>query len=90
MKVSNRQIAISELQAQSAEIVFALAEHREPVIITENGEAKAVLLDIASFERTQEIMALLKALALGPEQVNEGDGGPVAAAIERLRIRRKR
>jgi hypothetical protein len=35
-------------------------------------------------------MALLKALALGPEQVNEGDGGPVAAAIERLRIRRKR
>ena len=49
-----------------------LAERREPLVVTQNGEAKAVIQDIVSYEETQETMSLLKILALGNRQVEEG------------------
>jgi prevent-host-death family protein len=49
----------------AAEIVRNLGEEREPLIITQNGEAKVVMQDIESYEQTQETMALLKILAQG-------------------------
>lgn len=39
---------------------YELEEQRKPLIITQNGEAKAVLQDVASYEDTQEMLALLK------------------------------
>ena len=42
------------------------------MVITQNGEAKVVLQDIDSFEKTQETMALLKILALGNRQIDDG------------------
>lgn len=40
--------------------------------ITQNGEAKAVLMDIHSFEELQETLALLKLLAMGKKEVKQG------------------
>lgn len=57
---------------------------REPLIITQNGEAKVVVQDIASYEQTLETMALLKTLALGNTQVEEGRMRPATEVIERL------
>lgn len=65
-----------------------LAEQREPLIITQNGEAKAVLLDVATFEETQETLALLKILALGQQDVEAGRIKPVADVVARLRAKR--
>ena len=65
-----------------------LAEHREPLVITQNGEAKAVLQDVASFEETQETLALLKVLALGQQDVEEGRIKSVADVMARLRAKR--
>ena len=59
------------------------------MIITQNGEAKAVVQDIESYEQTQEAMALLKILALGSRQIEEGKVQPAADVIKRLRNRRK-
>lgn len=42
------------------------------MVITQNGEAKFVLQDIATFEQMQETMALLKILALGNQQIESG------------------
>ena len=64
-----------------------LAEQREPLVITQNGEAKMVIQDIESYEQTQETMALLKILALGNRQIEEGKVQPVADVIKRLRER---
>jgi prevent-host-death family protein len=69
----------------AAEIVRDLADRREPLIITQNGEAKVVMQDIASYEQTQETVALLTILALGNTQVEEGRMRPAAEVIERLR-----
>jgi len=62
-----------------------LKKQRQPLIITQNGEAKAVLQDVASYEDTQETLALLKMLSLGAEQVRRGKVKPIGEAVERLR-----
>lgn len=79
---------ISYLKANAAEVLTRLAEQRRPLVITQNGEAKAVLQDVASFEETQETLALLKILALGQQEVSEGKLAPVADVVERLRAKR--
>ena len=67
MKLSSQIKPISYLKAHAAEIVRHLGEQREPLVITQNGEAKVVMQDIESYEQTQETMALLKILALGAQ-----------------------
>ena len=89
MKLSSRIKPISYLKAHAAEIVRNLAEQQEPMVITQNGEAKVVIQDIDSYEKTQQTMALLKILALGIRQVEEGDVVPANEAIKRVRKRRE-
>jgi prevent-host-death family protein len=89
MKLSSRIKPISYLKAHAAEIVRTLGDQREPLIITQNGEAKVVMQDIDSYEQTQETVALLKILALGSRQIEAGQVQPVADVIARLRRRRQ-
>jgi len=72
VRYSSQVKPISYLKANAAEVLTRLAEQREPLVITQNGEAKAVLQDVASFEETQETLALLKILALGQQDVEAG------------------
>ena len=88
MKLSRQIKPISYLKAHAAEIVRNIGEQKEPLIITQNGEAKVVLQDIESYEQAQENMALLKILALGNLQIEEGKVEPAAHVIKRLRERR--
>jgi prevent-host-death family protein len=76
---------ISYVKANAAEILDKLAESGEPMIITQNGEAKAVIQDIVSYEKTQETLALLKILALGRKEIAEGKTKPAREVIERMR-----
>ena len=85
MKLSSQIKPISYLKAHAAEVIRNLGEKREPLVITQNGEAKVVIQDIESYEQTQETMALLKILALGNRQVEEGKIEPAAQVISRLR-----
>jgi prevent-host-death family protein len=79
---------ISYLKANAAEVLKHLAEQREPFLITQNGEARAVLQDIVSYESTQETLALLKILALGNREIEEGKVKPIADVARRLRARK--
>jgi prevent-host-death family protein len=72
MRYSTQVKPISYLKANAAEVLDKLAENRQPLIITQNGEAKAVMQDLATYENTQETLALLKILALGQQQIAEG------------------
>jgi prevent-host-death family protein len=76
---------ISYLKANAAEVLQVLEEQRKPMIITQNGEAKAVIQDVASYEETQEMLSLLKILALGSQQVERGEITPIAEVASRLR-----
>lgn len=88
MRYSSQIKPISYLKTNAAKVLTHLAEQREPMIITQNGEAKAVLQDVASFEETQETLALLKILALGNQDVAAGKVKPVASVVARLRAKR--
>ncbi len=88
MKYSTQIKSISYLKANAAEALRHLAEHREPLVITQNGEAKAVLLDVISYEETQELLALLKILALGNRQIEEGRVVSATRAIARIRSKK--
>lgn len=72
MRYSDHIKPISYLRSNTARIVEELNDTRSSMIITQNGEAKAVLQDIVSYEETQETLALLKILALGQKQIKEG------------------
>ena len=85
MRYSTQVKPISFLKANAAEVLLQLAENGEPLVITQNGEAKAVLQDVASWERTQESLALLKILALGHRQIEEGKVKKVEDVVQRLR-----
>jgi len=85
MRYSRQIKPISYLKANAADVLQELEEQRKPLIITQNGEAKAVLQDVASYEETQETLALLKILALGSQQVEGGEVTPVSEVAKRLR-----
>jgi prevent-host-death family protein len=87
---ASRVKPISYVKANAAQLVRELAETREPLVITQNGEATAVMQDVATYEATQETLALLKILALGRRQVEEGRAIPLAEVKRRLRARRAR
>jgi prevent-host-death family protein len=85
MSNASRIKPVSYLKAHAAAILLDLEERREPLVITQNGEAKAVLQDVASFEETRETLALLKILALGMRDIEAGRTRPVEEVADRLR-----
>ena len=88
MRYSTQVKPISYLTANAAEVLLHLSDQRQPLVITQNGEAKAVLQDVASFEETQETLALLKVLALGSQDIAAGRLKPVADVVGRLRAKK--
>lgn len=87
MRYSSQVKPISYLKGNAAEVLRRLAEDRQPMVITQNGEAKAVIQDVASYEETQETLALLKVLALGNQEIEAGKVKPVADVVARLRAK---
>jgi prevent-host-death family protein len=90
MSLSRQIKPISYLKAHAAEVIRTATEQGEPLIITQNGEATAVLQDIASYEQTQETLALLKILALGEQQVEAGKVEKAEAVFDRVLRREKK
>lgn len=88
MRYSTQIKPISYLKANAAEVLQELAVNREPLVITQNGEAKAVIQDVGSYEETQETLALLKILALGNQQTEKNRVRPLTEAIAHLRGRK--
>lgn len=87
MKLSHIK-PISYLKAHASELVHQLTEQREPLVITQNGEAKAVMQDVQSYQQTQETLALLKILALGNQQIEAQKVQPAKDVIKRIRRNR--
>lgn len=72
MKYSTHVKPISYLKSHAAEIVREINETREPLLITQNGEAKLVVMDVRSYEEQEETLALLKLLAMGNREIEQG------------------
>ena len=63
---------ISYIKANAAEILEQVNETHRPVYVTQNGVAKAVLLDTESYEKMKKAIGLLRLLAQGEQDISEG------------------
>lgn len=85
MKLSRAVKSISYLKQHTADAVKEVAETSSPMVITQNGEAKAVLVGIVEYERVQESFALLKMLSQSKESYHKGRHKPAKKALSDVR-----
>jgi PHD/YefM family antitoxin component YafN of YafNO toxin-antitoxin module len=85
MKLSKSVKPISYIKSHASEVVRDLDGGGEAVVITLNGEAKAVMQGICQYEKTQEALSMLKILALGKKEAEEGRLQPMGEAFEEVR-----
>jgi len=85
VKLSRAVKSISYLKQHTADAVKQVAETSSPMVITQNGEAKAVLVGIVEYEQVQESFALLKMLAQAKDSSQQGRHKPAKKALTDVR-----
>lgn len=86
MQLSTAVRPISAVKAHLTEIIRTFSEEAAPpVVITQNGEAKAVLMGIHEYTRMQNPLALLKALSLSSKSFEAGNGRSAGEVFADLR-----
>lgn len=86
MRYSTQIKPISYVKAHAAELLDRITAEREPIIITQNGEARAVLMDVRSYEEQQETVALLRILALADKEIEAGQTVPLEDVMQEFGI----
>lgn len=87
MRYSTQIKPISYVKAHAAELLDRINEEREPIIITQNGEARAVLIDVNSYDdMMQETETLLKILALADKEIDAGDTVPIEEIMQEFGV----
>jgi len=89
MKLSKSIKPISYLKSHTSEALRDVHLNQQPMVITQRGEAKAVLQDIVSYEQMQDSLALLKMIAQSSRNIRDGRSKPVKAAFANVRKRVK-
>ncbi|MBR7745915.1 type II toxin-antitoxin system Phd/YefM family antitoxin [Undibacterium baiyunense] len=84
MRFSERVKPISYFKDNAAKAIAEMTETHEPLIITQNGEATCAIQDFKSYEDTKNTMALLKILALGRKQIEEGQFKPAREVFAKI------
>ena len=73
MRLSEDIKPISYLKAKTADVINGVNENQRTVFITQNGEAKAVVQDIKSYENTQNTLNLLKLIIQSENDIDNGN-----------------
>jgi prevent-host-death family protein len=87
MKLSKSVKPISYLKAHASELIREVSEDRKTLVITHNGEAKAVVQDLATYEQMNETLALLKMLSQSSRSKLQGRYKPLKKAFRDIRAR---
>jgi prevent-host-death family protein len=85
MKLTEAVRPISYLKAHASELLRDVADNRNPLVITMNGEAAVVVQDVASYEEMCESLALLKMLAQSRDSAEAGRTSPLRESMRRIR-----
>jgi len=64
---------ISYIKTNAADMMKYINDRRKPIVITQNGEAKAVLVDIQTYQETQDAFALLNLIKIAEKDIQNGD-----------------
>ncbi|MBN2686999.1 MAG: type II toxin-antitoxin system Phd/YefM family antitoxin [Deltaproteobacteria bacterium] len=72
MKITEDIKPVTYLKSRAADLLKQINESHRPVIITQNGEPRAVLLDPESYENMRNAIGLLKLISQGESDVRDG------------------
>jgi prevent-host-death family protein len=84
MRLSEQIKPISYFKDNAAKAISEITASGEPLIITQNGEATCVIQDIKSYEDGKNTLALLKLLAMGKKQFEEGKFKPAREVFAKM------
>ena len=73
MQIVNDIKSVTYLKNRAADVLKHINETRRPMIITQNGEAKAVIQDPKSYEDLKNAISLLKLLSFAEEDIKSGN-----------------
>jgi prevent-host-death family protein len=72
MKTARDVRPVTYLKTHASQLLRQVGETHSPVIITQNGAAKAILLDTESFDEMQEAFVLMKLIAQSEDDIQHG------------------
>ena len=87
MKISSDIKPVTYLKSRAKDMLEQVNETHRPIVITQNGEPRAVLQDTESYENMRNAIGLLKLISLGEEDIRKGQSkaqGDVFSDLEKL------
>ena len=87
MKISTDIKPVTYLKSRAKDMLEQVNETHRPIVITQNGEPRAVLQDTESYENMRNTIGLLKLISLGEEDIRKGQSRPqdeVFSDLEKL------
>lgn len=87
MKLSQDLKPVSYFKNNMAEVIRKLNQNQGTMIITQNGEAKAALIDIKAYEDLQETLTMLELIAQGNKNLTEGRFRPSNQVLDEFEER---
>ena len=85
MKLSSAVKPISYVKSHAAEVIRDVHDNNDVVIITQNGEVKAVIQSMNDYEKQQESMAMLKLIHQSRKSIHSGDKKEASQVFDSLR-----
>lgn len=79
--------SISYVKTNAADMMKYVNEHKNSIVITQNGEAKAVLMDIESYQSMKDAFNILKMIKLSEQDVKSGNARGTDEVISGLKAR---
>ncbi|HEC18195.1 MAG TPA: type II toxin-antitoxin system Phd/YefM family antitoxin [Gammaproteobacteria bacterium] len=72
MKITTDIKPVTYLKSRAADMLKQINETHRPIVITQNGEPRAVLQDPESYENMRNTIGMLKLISLGEEDIRNG------------------
>ncbi len=72
MKISTDIKPVSYLKSRAADMLKQVNETHRPIIITQNGEPKAVLQDPESYENMRNMIGIMKLISISEDDIRSG------------------
>ena len=63
---------ISYIKTNAADMMKYVNETHSPIVITQNGEARAVLVDVESYQNMENAFALMGMIRLAEKDIGDG------------------
>lgn len=87
MSIARDILTVTEMKTRAPQLLARLNEERRPVVITQDGKPRAVMMDVESYEELRRAIAMLKLIAQSQEDFRKGRWSTHEDVAARLRKR---